>query len=102
MNVQNREKNKSIKKIQPSREEKKQSPKSWETLGILGFKCFLWTAHPMETMGLKLRPSLEKAAPKDQIPALGGSSGIGKGPIQAAKGTEFWKHRAATSQQFPP
>lgn len=56
----------------------------------------------METMGLKLRPSLEKAAPKDQIPALGGSSGIGKGPIQAAKGTEFWKHGAATSQQFPP
>lgn len=51
-------------------------------------------------MGLKL--SLGKVAPKDEIPALGGFSGIGKGLIQAAKGSEFWKPGAASSQQFPP
>lgn len=35
------------------------------------------------------RPSLGKAAPKAQIPALGGFSGIGKG---SGKGTALGRH----------
>lgn len=46
-------------------------------MGILGFQWFLWTTNPMEMMGLKW--TFGKAAPKDEIPALGGFPGRGKG-----------------------